>query len=321
MGFIIAGSSACGSTSGEETSAPVKTSVPASSAETIQEPDEPTEPKPKGSRDNTPECLVPTAPGTEVYENEFAHLDASNVSSGYVVVRYTGSSPKVKLQIAAPTGITYTYNLSSAVQLDEVFPLQCGDGEYMINVFENIEGTQYSMVFTQPIQLTLTEEFGPFLYPNQYVTFDSSYKAVAKGEELAYPCNNDLEVVSEVYNYIINTITYDYNEADTVQSGYIPNVDEVLATKTGICLDYAALMVTMLRSQKIPTRMEIGYAGTAYHAWLSTYIKDVGWVNGMIEFDGKDWSLMDPTFASNTKEEALKEFIGDGKNYQVKYIY
>ena len=67
--------------------------------------------------------------------------------------------------------------------------------------------------------------------------------------------------------------------------------------------------------------MEIGYAGTAYHARLSTYIKDVGWVNGMIEFDGKDWSLMDPTFASNTKEEALKEFIGDGKNYQVKYIY
>jgi hypothetical protein len=120
---------------------------------------------------------------------------------------------------------------------------------------------------------------------------------------------------------MINNITYDHEEAETVQSGYIPDVDEVLATRTGICLDYAALMTTMLRSQRIPTRMEIGYAGTAYHAWLSTYIEDIGWVNGMIEFDGTEWSLMDPTFASNTKNKELKEFIGDGSNYSVKYIY
>ena len=131
----------------------------------------------------------------------------------------------------------------------------------------------------------------------------------------------DLEVVSEIYNFMIKNVVYDHEEAASVQSGYIPDVDEVLSTKTGICLDYAALMTTMLRSQRIPTRMEIGYAGTAYHAWLSTYIEDVGWVNGMIEFDGTDWSLMDPTFASNMKDKSLKDFIGDGSNYSVKYIY
>ncbi len=320
MGFIIAGSSACGS-SETETAVSKEVAAPASSAVEKEEPAAPAAPRPKGSRDNKAVCLVPTAPGNEVYENEFAHVDVSNTSEGYIVVKYTGSSNKVKLQITPPNGITYTYNLSTAAQLDEVFPLQSGDGEYMVNVFENIEGTQYSMVFTQPVQVTISNEFGPFLYPNQYVNFHPEDKTITKGEELAYPCSSDLEVVSEVYNYIINNITYDYDEADTVQSGYIPIVDEVLLTKTGICLDYAALMTTMLRTQRIPTRMEIGYAGTAYHAWLSTYIKDVGWVNGMIEFDGKDWSLMDPTFASNTKEESLKEFIGDGKNYSVKYIY
>ena len=41
----------------------------------------------------------------------------------------------------------------------------------------------------------------------------------------------------------------------------------------------------------------------------------------MIQFDGKNWSLMDPTFASTTDTEKLKNFIGDGKNYSVKYIY
>ena len=98
-------------------------------------------------------------------------------------------------------------------------------------------------------------------------------------------------------------------------------MDEVLYTKKGICLDYAALMTAMLRSQRIPTRMEVGYAGTAYHAWISTYITDIGWVNGMIQFDGKDWSLMDPTFASTTSEKELKSFLNDSSNYRLKYIY
>ncbi len=283
--------------------------------------EEPPKERVKGSRDNTPVCLVPEAPGEVVYENAYAHVDASNISEGYVVVRYTGSSPKVKLQITGPNSLTYTYNLSTTEQKDEVFPLQSGNGDYMVNVFENIEGTQYSQAFSQLITVNIENEFSPFLYPNQNCNFTSSDEAIKKGEEIAFVCNNDLEVVSEVYNYIISNIVYDHEEAETVASGYVPDIDEILETKKGICLDYSALIPSMLRSQRIPTRMEIGYAGTAYHAWLSTYIEDVGWVNGMIEFDGTEWSLMDPTFASNNSDDTLKEFIGDGDNYRVKYIY
>ena len=126
---------------------------------------------------------------------------------------------------------------------------------------------------------------------------------------------------TKVYNYVTSTITYDHTKAATVQSGYTPNVDEIMASGTGICLDYAAVMASMLRSQNIPTRLEVGYAGQAYHAWISTYITDVGWVNGIIEFDGVNWSLMDPTFAANSSETALKNFIGNGSNYKTKYIY
>lgn len=294
----------------------VQASAPAEAASTA----EPKE-QVKGSRDNTPVCLVPTASGVDVYENEFAHVDASNISDGYVIVKYTGDCPKVKLQITGPDQTKYTYNLSTSVPMDEVFPLQAGNGEYMVNVFENIEATRYTQVFSQMLDVSLTDEFSPFLYPNQYCDFTADSEAIAFGSDLAYPCNSDLEVVSAIYNYIISNITYDHEEAETVESGYIPDIDEVLSTRTGICLDYSALMTSMLRSQRIPTRMEIGYAGTAYHAWLSTYIDDIGWVNGMIEFDGTDWSLMDPTFASNLKNEALKSFIGDGSNYSVKYIY
>jgi hypothetical protein len=308
----------CGS-AGEKGSVSTKTKP--SAAEEPAKEEAPAAPREKGSRDNTSVCLVPEASGVTVYENEYASLDASNISEGYLVIKYTGSSGKVKLQITGPNSITYTYNLTVGNPTNEVFPLQFGNGEYMVNVFEQLEGTQYTTVFSQLLDVQIANEFGPFLYPNQYCTFSAESNAVKKAADLAYPCNNDLDVVSEVYNFMIDNIKYDYEEAETVQSGYLPDVDEVLSTKTGICLDYSALMCSMLRSQRIPTRMEIGYAGTAYHAWISTYITDIGWVNGMIQFDGKEWSLMDPTFASNTEEKSLQEFIGDGENYSVKYIY
>ena len=90
---------------------------------------------------------------------------------------------------------------------------------------------------------------------------------------------------------------------------------------TGICLDYAAVMASMLRSQRIPTRLEVGYAQDAYHAWISVYTADTGWLNGIIEFDGNVWTLVDPTFGANTDDKTLKKFIGDGSNYILQKMY
>ncbi len=275
----------------------------------------------KGSRDNTPVCLVPNASGTDVFKNEVAVMDASNTSEGYVVIRYTGTCSKVKLRITGPDETTYTYNMATGGGKDEVFPLQAGDGKYLIGIFENISETQYATAFSQELDVKLSDQFLPFLYPNQYVNFSEDDQAIKYAEYLSYSANSDLDVVNNVYNALISSMTYDFEEAETVESGYIPDIDEVLTTGKGICLDYAVLMTSMLRSQQIPTRMEVGYAGTAYHAWISTYIDEIGWVNGMIHFDGNDWSLMDPTFASTTETEKLANFIGDGTNYKTKYIY
>ena len=83
----------------------------------------------------------------------------------------------------------------------------------------------------------------------------------------------------------------------------------------------SALMAAMLRSQGIPTRLHVGYAGDAYHAWINVYIEDIGWIDGIIQFDGKDWSLMDPTFAANKNSKNTQDFIGDGNNYNTLYTY
>ena len=283
-----------------------KSSVPDTSSDT------------KGSRDNTPQCLVPAADGTATDGNELVALDLSHINCGYFMAQYLGTNNKVKMQVTGPNDVTYTYNLGTNF---EVFPFAAGNGSYTIGIHENITGTQYATIFSNTIDVTITDEFSPYLYPNQYVNFNSDSQVVALAGELAYPANDDLTVVTNVYNYIISNITYDYDKATSVESGYIPVVDELLTTQKGICFDFASAMASMLRSQRIPTRMELGYAGEAYHAWISTYLDEKGWVNGIIEFDGQSWKLMDPTFAASSSEENLKDFIGDGTNYVTKYIY
>ena len=272
-----------------------------------------------GLRDNTPHCLVPTTDGIEETHNEYASIDYSNAAEGYITARYTGECPKVKMQIKGSNSVTYTYNLGSSEY--EAFPLSSGSGVYEITILENVFDTNYVICLTVTVEVTLSNEFGPYLYPNQYCSFDSASRAVALAEELAEPANTDLDVIANVYNYVITSISYDYDKAETVPSGYIPNVDAALESGSGICLDYAAVMTSMLRSQRIPTRLEVGYAGDLYHAWISTYIPDVGWVNGIVQFDGKDWELMDPTLASMVEENELRDFISDESNYAVKYSY
>lgn len=270
----------------------------------------------KGSRDNTPVVLTGQADGTVTYGSEGVTIDASHISEGYIMVSYTGTNEKVKLQIIGPDEVVYTYDLHGDY---ETFPLTAGSGSYTVGVFENIEGTSYSTLFTQTIDVKIDDEFGPYLYANQYVNFNGDFKVVEKAEELSKPCNDDLEVIEQVYNYMISNFTYDYDKAESVQSGYLPDVDEVFEAQTGICFDYAAVMAAMLRSQRIPTRLEVGYAGDVYHAWISTYIEEQGWVNGIIQFDGKNWELMDPTFASTSSKP--EDFITNTDEYITKFVY
>ncbi len=272
-------------------------------------------------RDNTPNVRIPTADGLVTYSNpsETAIIDASHTNEGYVMVSYTGENAKVKLQITGSNGITYSYDLHHNEY--EAFPLTSESGSYTIAIYESLPSSRYSVALSKTLDITVKDSFSPYLYPNQYVEFDSSTKAVLLASELVSDATTDLDAVTDIYHYVINHITYDHDKARNVQSGYLPVVDDTLASGKGICFDYAAVMAAMLRSQNIPTRLEIGYADNNYHAWISTYITDIGWINGIIEFDGKSWTLMDPTFAANSSEKTLKKFIGNGSHYQTEFVY
>lgn len=154
------------------------------------------------------------------------------------------------------------------------------------------------------------------------VNFTENSAAVSLAQQVTSGAADEIGKVKAVYEYVVGNMNYDYAKAQSVQSGYLPNVDQVLASKTGICFDYAAVMTAMLRSQDIPTKLVVGYTGDVYHAWVDVYIKEMGWVDNFIYFDGVSWKLMDPTFASSGgNTDAVKQYIGDGANYRSKYSY
>ena len=272
-----------------------------------------------GGRETCTTVLSPEASGGDVRSAGSAALDVSNTSEGYLMVKYSGSAEKIKIQITGPDGNIYTYTSKKGDY--QTFPLTAGNGSYRVEILENISGTIYNMVASESVSVSISDELKPFLYPNQYVWFTADSEAVSLAQELSGKSSDDISFVEQVYKYVTKNIKYDTAKASDVPVDYIPDIDETLATGKGICFDYASLMASMLRCQNIPTKLVVGYSGSAYHAWISVYLDEVGWVDNIIEFDGKDWSLMDPTLASNNSDKTVKQYVGDGSNYTAEFQY
>ncbi len=267
-----------------------------------------------------PELLTATAPGTKVKKNSKATIDYSNAADGYVMVQYTEKTDvRLKVQVKGPKS-TYTYNISP--EKWNVFPLSEGNGKYTVAVYRNVSGTKYATAVSTSFTVTLKDEFSTFLYPNQYIDYSVAPNTVAKAVELTENLEKPLDKVAVIYDYVVDTLTYDKEKAATVKSGYLPVLDSVLEEQKGICFDYAALMTGMLRSLNIPCKLVVGYAGTAYHAWINVWSEEEGWIDAAIFFNGTSWQRMDPTFASSGKRSSnIMNYIGDGKNYTEKYLY
>ena len=267
-----------------------------------------------------PVAFMPAPSGKATKSKNGAVIDYSNVTDGYVMCQYEKSTEKrLKVQVEGPT-TKYTYDLKPGNWA--TFPLSDGNGAYKVGIYQNVSGTKYSKITSVSFNVKLSDEFAPFLRPNQYVNYEFAVNTVDKAKELTKNLTTVLDKVAAIYDYVVENFTYDDALAETVTSGYLPDLEKVLASKKGICFDYAALMAGMLRSQEIPCKLIVGYAGSVYHAWLSVYSEKDGWIDGAVFFDGKTWMRMDPTFASTGgNSKAVQQYIGDGSNYTAKYFY
>jgi len=266
------------------------------------------------------------ATGSRYIYDSNTTVDISNIENGYIMLRYTGNASRVVLQMmSSSSALTYTYNLDVTGNW-EVFPLTMGDGVYTVNVLEHVEGQMFAVAVSTTFEVVLNNEKLPFLYPNQLVNFSENSRATALAAELAEGAKNELDVVRNIYEFVINNIVYDSDFAAAVVAGqitqHIPDLDATIASGQGICFDYAALMTGMLRAQHIPTKLITGYvSGGIFHAWINVYVPDVGWINA-VRFNGVDWSLMDPTFsAAFDPTGSIAAFVGDGSGHSPLFTH
>ena len=263
---------------------------------------------------------VPLASNESVYEKGGTKIDLSTASEGYVKVSNSTAKKRLKVQIIK-NNTTYNYDLKNGGK-SEIYPLQLGEGQYKVRVLENTTGNKYTPLAEKTLDVKLSNKFAPFLKPSQYIMYGNDWAVTKKAAEITKGKNTDQEKIEAIYSYIIKNIKYDKQKAATVQTGYLPNVDETLRTQKGICFDYAAIFTAMLRSQGIPSRMIIGTVSPKdiNHAWNEIYTEEEGWVIVKIPFKGNQWNRMDATFAASGGEE-IQRFIGNGQNYTGLRLY
>ena len=264
------------------------------------------------------QVLVPEAPGKKTLGTSPLVLDISDTDQGYLTAVSDSTDQMMNVQLTAEDGVVYSYFISPGESA--VIPFSSGSGTYQVSCYQQISDSQYAALYADTLEIKLANEFLPFLYPNQYVNFTSDSEASKLALSMVSEDTSDIDALQTIYNYVVSHVTYDYDLADTVASGYLPDVDETLQTGKGICFDYAALTTAMLRSCDIPCKLQIGYAGDIKHAWINVYIRSRGWVDKAVEFSGDSWSRMDPTFDSNSEDkDTIQEYIGDNDNYTVQF--
>ncbi len=267
-----------------------------------------------------PDMKTPSAPGASAFTCDKGTVDYSNAAEGYISAYYGGSALKAKLLIVCGE-MTYNYDVKPGVT--EYFPLSCGSGSYTVKFYENIEGQRYAGLLEGTFEAKINSMTAPFTYSNQYVYYTKKSSCVEKAAEVCAGKTDKIDKLAAIFKWITDNVTYDYDLAATVQSGYVPDPDSVLKKKSGICFDYASLFAAMTRSQGIPTRLVIGYAATdIYHAWNEVYTEQTGWISPELLLKNKGYNIVDSTFyASAQNKESISEYISDSSNYYSIYYY
>lgn len=185
-----------------------------------------------------------------------------DIHDGYIVAS-AQSSRKLKLRVTHDDR-SLMYDLNGT----GTFPLQMGNGLYSVTLFENVQGKEYARIDTQSFAVEQSSN-APYLHHNQYVPYCEAASDMAMRLCADKP---DEKKYESIRVWMRQHIRYDYVRAVTIQKGALPDVERCYANGAGICQDIAALAVSMLRSENVPAKLAIGYAGKEYHAWSYVYV-------------------------------------------------
>ena len=255
-----------------------------------------------------PDIKTPLASGVITKANEQIAFDFSHKHNGYIMAeRIEKTGMRMRLIIETPNKVEYIYDLHENRGYD-VFPLQDGNGKYIIKVFRQHECGLYSKILSTSVDVILADEFSPFIYPNQLANFTEDSTVVHKAAVLTVDLDDHTDKIAAISDFIATTIIYE-ELPESLNTGYVPDPNEVLQKGRGTCFDISVLTVSMLRSQGIPAKLVFGYVDIGdresfYHAWVEVY-------------NGETWQLLDPTFSIYSPQAILIH----QPNYSEEFIF
>ncbi|WP_246552549.1 transglutaminase-like domain-containing protein [Vallitalea pronyensis] len=216
-------------------------------------------------------CVVFT--GISVYAA--TEIIKVNTDNGTVSIQYDATNYSDLKVVVKKGSQKYIYNLYSS---NEELPLQMGNGEYTIGLYQRTDGNKYKLLTSDKVHMN-SSNHAVFLANVQNVEWTSNSSAAILAQELTKNAKTDREKLEVIYEYVIHNVHYDHEKAINISSRYLPSPNETLIEGKGICYDYASLMAAMLRSIDIPTKLVHGDSNftSVYHAWNEVLI-DGEWI-------------------------------------------
>ncbi|MCD2199751.1 DUF4129 domain-containing protein [Halobacterium sp. KA-4] len=149
----------------------------------------------------------------------------------------------------------------------------------------------------------------------EYTTVETTDRVRERTAEVVGDADNRYDVARRIEQHLESEKTYSLT--DVPEPGDQITDQFLFEQDAGYCEYFATAMTTMLRSQDVPARYVVGYAGGEYvgdnrylvrgadaHAWVEVYFEDVGWVR------------FDPT-PGDARESARDELHEDERDFDV----
>lgn len=122
------------------------------------------------------------------------------------------------------------------------------------------------------------DEQAEFLSPSTYIALESTSHDLAAALRAQEPETTAFAFLQRAAAYIRAHFTYQLGTTNVHST-----VAEVIAGGSGVCQDYAHLLLSLCRHVGLPARYVSGYLGDvaqsgASHAWAEAYVPPYGWV-------------------------------------------
>ncbi len=160
-------------------------------------------------------------------------------------------------------------------------------GEYKFSVHYDVVRREHIVLIDGKPATTLRAEKEPHVQLARFLQADRLVPVTGVPAQLATEQTKDaktpLEKAKDVYDYVFRTMKYDKSGTGWGHGDTLWACD----AKRGNCTDFHSVFISMIRSQKIPARFQIGFPLPedkssaeipGYHCWAEFYLESVGWV-------------------------------------------